>query len=358
MMLDMAQPFWFQFLKFLSQFFRRLSRVTEGVTESGTLLYTKSKFAPTQPSHNRIRKFFEFGGETVPFSEEDKLTIKKQCNANPNVPSLILLGFKPAASIPFYHLLKNPYLVYPNDEACRGSADAFAHLHASMLRKKVVGVGELLYRVGAISFLVALFPVEEELEDAGSDEENEDANPRRCQIRPPGMRMVRIPFEDEIRAVAADEATQRFSSTGVDAASEALVEAASQLVEQQTINAEIGEDFENPAVEKYWDYMEVVALGEGLKVGRSFDTDLNESIIMQKAGDEIEQFGSLLPDDVAVEKKRKAKALENDDTGIDWIALWREEGLSRCKVPELKMFLGSRGEPKTGRKDEVFMHCK
>ena len=174
MMLDMVQSFWFQFLKFLSQFFRRLSRVTEGVTESGTLLYTKSKFAPTQPSHNRIRKFFEFGGETVPFSEEDKLAIKKQCNANPNFPSLILLGFKPAASIPFYHLLKNPYLVYPNDEACRGSADAFAHLHASMLRKKVVGVGELLYRVGAISFLVALFPVEEELEDAGSDEENED----------------------------------------------------------------------------------------------------------------------------------------------------------------------------------------
>lgn len=246
--------------------------------------------------------------------------------------------------------------MYPNDEACRGSADAFAHLHASMLRKNVVGLGEFLYRVGAISFLVALFPVEEEMEVVGSDEEEEGENPRRRQIRPPGMRMVRIPFEDEIRAIAADEATQTYSSTGVDVASEALVEVAFKLVERQHINAEIGEDFENPAVEKYWDYIEALALEEGTKAGRSFDTELNESIIMKRAGGEIEQFCSLLPDNAAVEKKRKAKVLENDDTGIDWVSLWRNEGLSQCKVPQLKTFLGSRGEPKTGRKDEVSRH--
>ena len=286
----------------------------------------------------------------MPFSEDDKLAIKNQCNANPDYPSLILLGFKPAASVPFYHLLKNPYLAYPNDEACRGSADAFAHLHASMLRKNVVGVAEFLFRAGAISFLVALFPVEEDL--AATDKDEDEDNDL-LQRRPPGLRMVRIPFADEVRGVATDEATHTFSSTGVDVASKALVEAALKLVERQQLNAEIGEDFENPAVEKYWDYIEALALEEGKKAGRTFDTELDESIVLKRAGSEIERFSFLLPDDVALEKKRKAKVLENDNTGIDWVALWHDDGLSQCKVPQLKTFLGSRGEPKTGKKDEV-----
>jgi len=326
---------------------RRLSRITEGVTENGDLLYKKSKFAPTQPNHNLMRKFFEFGGEMVPITEDDKMAIKKQCNANSEFPSLILLGFKPAESIPFYHVLKHPYFVYPNESVCQGSAEAFAHLHASMLRRNVVGIGEFLFRPTAISYLVALLPLAEEFET----EEDEDGggDPVTRQLRPPGMRVVRIPFEDELRPVVADDATETFQSTGEDVAPEPLVEAAVKLVEKQQLNAELGYDFQNPAVEKYWDYVESIALEDGVKAGRKFDTEMSEEDILELAGDEIEKFSALLPEDIVAEKKRKAKILEVDDTGIDWETV----DLSKCRVPELKKKLGAHGEKKSGNKTEV-----
>lgn len=329
--------------------FRRLTRLTEGITDDGRSLYQKSKFAPTQPNHKLMRKFFEFGGEHVPISEEDKATIKKQCNACPDFPGLILLGFKPADSIPCHHILKSPYFVYPNDDTCRGSADAFAHLHTSMLRKNVVGIGEFLYRTTAFSFLVAFFPLEEEL----VTEEDEDGRPYTRQVRPPGMRVVRVPFEDEVRAIASDDATETFQSTGVDVAPEELVEAAVKLVEKQTINAELGEDFQNPAVENYWDYVESVALGEGKKAGRKFDTEIDKDAVLKHAGAEIETFSALLPEDIIPEKKRKARAIEPDDTGIDWETVYAEGNLSKCRVPELKKKLGAHGEQKTGVKADV-----
>jgi len=323
--------------------------MTEAMSESSILLYQKSKFAPFQPNHKLMRKFFEFGGEQIPFSEKDMVAIKKQCNANPDFPSLLLLGFKPASAIPFHHILKHSYFVYPNDEACRGGADAFAHLHASMLRKNVVAIGEFLYRTTAISYLVALFPLKEEF----TIEEDDDGKEYRRQIRPPGLRVVRIPFEDEVRAIAPDDATETFQSTGVDVAPEALVEAAVKLVEKQSIKAELGEDFENPAVEKYWDYVESVALEDGMKAGRKFDTEMDEEVVLKHAGAEIEMVAALLPEDIKEEKKRKAKAMEPDDSGIDWESVYAEGTLSKCRVPDLKKMLGANGEKKSGNKAEL-----
>ena len=104
-----------------------------------------SGFSGTAPVAE-IRYFAPFACERVPMTKEDVLEIKRSSNADPGGASLILLGFKPVGSIPAAHTLENSYLVYPNDEKVVGSTVAFANLHAAMLRKKVLAIGELLTR--------------------------------------------------------------------------------------------------------------------------------------------------------------------------------------------------------------------
>ena len=111
---------------------------------------------------DRIRTYIELGGERIPMSKKDKMGINMAGNAN-NAKSLILLGFKDRNSVPFTHTLEATYFVYPNDKGVEGSSSAFAHLHAAMLRKHVVAIGELLTRKTSAARLVAMSPLEEEL---------------------------------------------------------------------------------------------------------------------------------------------------------------------------------------------------
>ena len=61
-------------------------------------------------------------------------------------PGLTILGFKSRSSVPFYHSITSTYLILPSDSDVLGSANAFAQLRASMLRKNVVAIGEVLHR--------------------------------------------------------------------------------------------------------------------------------------------------------------------------------------------------------------------
>ena len=83
--------------------------------------------------------------------------IRRKSNANKGTASLILVGFKPIASMPRL-TFQNSYFAYPNEEKVTGSGDAFAALLASMLRKEVIAIGELLLRATASSRLVAIVP--------------------------------------------------------------------------------------------------------------------------------------------------------------------------------------------------------
>ena len=109
---------------------------------------------------DRWRYFVDFGGERVDMAPADKVALKKSANANSDFASLILLGFKEKHSVPISHRLEQTYYAYPSEERTEGSVPAFAHLHASMLRKGVLAIGELLSRVSATSRLVAMWPLE------------------------------------------------------------------------------------------------------------------------------------------------------------------------------------------------------
>lgn len=277
-------------------------------------------------------------------TKEEVLAIKQASNANAEQASIILLGFKPIDSIPMTHILESTYFVYPNDEKVVGSVEAFAGLHAAMMRNKVIAVGELLTRVNTTSRLVALYP---QAEFARPDDG--------YQIAPPGMNVVVLPYEDDVRAMEVDAG---------DTASEEAVEKAMDLVRnQKLVDVELGQSFVNGALNEFWRYIESVALETPMPPKEEYDTELNEEDILEAAGQQIEGFRDALCEDVKEEKKRaskKRKASEpiEDDTGIDWVDLFNNDELAGCKVDQLKKYLRSIGARVSGRKEELLLRVR
>ena len=297
-------------------------------------------------------------------------------------PGLTILGFKPRGSIPWYHCIVKTYLIFPNDKDVKGSENAFMHLHASMIRKNVLAVGEALHRESSQSRLVAIYPFEE------------------TDHLPPGMYVKSLPFEDDMRQVAPDAASVEFnlqrehqkarignsdgtlpdkhnsSNTGINEfceenalfsksddknkgniASEELVSAAMNLMSRQGISSvEIGEDFENAALTEFYSYLKSVAF-DTAKEENNYDTILDKDAILKIAGKEIEAFCSCLPIDIERPKysnsRKRVRKTVPDDSGIDWIERYRMDELGTCKVDQLKKYLRSVGLPTSGRKDDL-----
>ena len=306
---------------------------------------TNTVTAPT----DRFRYFCRFGGEKIPINLQDKEALKKGANANHEFASLVLIGFRPKDSIPIPHVLRGAYFAYPAEERTEGSLTAFAHLHASMLRKGVLAVGELLTRVTSTSRLVAMWPLEEEAEEMDFGD-----HILLNQKRPPGMMILSLPFEDEVRHLGTDAAVQALhEGGGTGIASEEVVKVAMKLIEKQTlVDVEIGEDFENARLVKFWDYVEHKALEQPLSAAKEFDTVLDEDAVTEFVGKEIAELAIALPEDVKPEPKKRK--LEPDDSGVDWETFYREGRLSDCKVPELKKKLRSLGE-KTGGNKQILI---
>jgi hypothetical protein len=106
--------------------------------------------------------------------------------------------------------------------------------------------------------------------------------------------------------------------------------------------------------------VERVALDEGKKKEKVYDTEINVEQVLQRAGAEIDAFAALLPADVVATKKRKAPAAAKaaaaakpkvkDTTGIDWAEAYRTDTLLQFKNDELKVKLKSLGEAVGGTK--------
>lgn len=220
------------------------------------------EYQKSQTSMQRFRQFFHFANELVPITPNDMKKINQNANGG-YAPGLTILGFKPMDSIPSYHSISKTFIVFPNDTDVKGSINAFMHLHATMLRKNVLAMGEALHRETSQSRLVAVYPFEE------------------TEHLPPGMYVKSLPFEDDMRRIVPDAASIEFDLpkelaarkfvgeypdnhgsntkelfdsddknhvTG-NIASEELIDAAMNLMNRQSIkSAEIGEDFENSAL--------------------------------------------------------------------------------------------------------------
>jgi hypothetical protein len=315
----------------------------------------------------RFRTFYNFADELIPMQAEDMKCIVRLANGDYK-PGLTLLGFKPRDSIPFFHSIQGPYIIYPNDKIVQGSTMAFAQLHAAMLRKNVVAIGEVQHRAYLQSRLVAVYP----LEKSSIEEETG---------KPAGMLVLKLPFEDDIRTIAQDEASKQVELTVNDdnkvsshdggkpeltepvssvqferdgesvfesVALQELVTAAMKMIARLTVNKDADlVVVPNDAMDDFYSYLKSVALDlPHEKVGR---LEIDESILSSKAINAIDNFFSLLPEDRPARKKstagsKRARELPSDPTGIDWKSLYEEDKLTLCKNEELKACLRSLGK--------------
>mmetsp|Transcript_11578 Transcript_11578/g.25067 ORF Transcript_11578/g.25067 Transcript_11578/m.25067 type:complete len:773 (+) Transcript_11578:166-2484(+) len=287
---------------------------------------------------DRLRYYTEFGGTRVPMSKDEVDLMKQKANANEEVHSLILNGFKPIHSLPKLNF-QNTYLAYPNEEKVIGSRSAFTALHAAMLRKQVWAVGELLLRAKkATSRLVAMVPQAEERDE-------EDGT----QISPPGIILYSLPFEDDIRAI--DEGNG-------DTADETLVNKAVELIRhQQMRGVDWGASFENPALTDFWNYIESIAIDIPLQQSENA-LDVDPDAILANARAQIEDLEMSLPEDEVKTTTRKRKAPTVDDSGVNWRELYDTDGVKGCSMATLKKYLGSVGEKVSGKKDELVERVK
>lgn len=329
-----------------------LSRETERVTQTiikdtGEVVKTSGGGEVGVESSfglNRILHFANFGMDRVLISPNDVALVKKASSPGTGTASLIILGFKPQDAIPITSTVDKTYFIYPTDERGEGSIDAFANLHAAMLRRNVVAIGEMLNRVTSGSRIVAIFPqAEQKVMEDGYEE----------QITPPGMVVVNLPFEDDVRKMEPD-------SSAIIAA-EHIVEEAVDLVRHQKIESiEFGINFENASIAKFWRYVEAVALETTIPAKEEHETELNEVEVLNAAGAQIEAFRNSLPRDVKIEKKpkdgplkRKAVEVFDDESGLDWVRLYSSGSISTCKVDDLRSYLKSVGTRTGGRKGDL-----
>ena len=343
----------------------------------------------SQPGMQRFRQFFNLANELILVTPEDLEAMNKDANGG-YASGLTILGFKSRDSIPFYHTISKTFLIYPNDADVKGSENAFMNLHAAMLRKNVLAVGEALLRESSQSRLVAIYPFVE------------------TDHLPPGMYVNYLPFEDDMRSVVPDAAsiefheqkqrrTRKFDgcelphsnrpesnndagikqeesnevkyddvlfsqnddqniATGIISSAE-LVNAAINLIGRQSISsAEIGEDFENAALIEFFSYLKSIAF-DTIKEENNYDTLVNRDVISKIAGEQIRAFDSLLPMDTKQPKgstsRKRTRKIVPDDSGIDWIELYRTDEIESCTIHSLKKYLRSVGLPISGRKDDL-----
>lgn len=293
---------------------------------------------------DRVMSYVDFGGERVLMSDEDKTILKQASNANSEFASLILLGFKDEASIQVTDIMEQAYFAYPNDDRVKGSRGAFAHLHASMMRKGVLAIGEMLSRKTSTSRQVAIWAIPESVDEESG-----------FVTRPPGMMIVELPFEEEVRDIGVDAAVRERTMNGIDLASPEVADVFATMVEKQSFtNIRIGENFENANLTMFWDYVEHVALGLPIPPKpEECDIVPDEEAISKLVANEVELVVSLLPEDVKPEKAGAKRHLEPDDP--EWETVYRKGEFEKCFNDDLKKKLKSFNEKVTGKKVDLVL---
>lgn len=308
----------------------------------------QKKAEKAQSGLDKIGRFCRLKSKDfVPMDQDEVAQIKRQSNLCGDFASLVLMGFKPREEFPVHYNLKS-YFAYPDDKVVEGSVEAFAHLHQSMIKKNVVGIGELLSRRSGTSKLVSITAFRADFDD-------EDELEQKC---PPGWLVSQLPFENELNECVGDLSTQE----GFEVPSE--VKSATAAVVSKLFNT-YGDDwdvatnsFANPYLQRYWDYLEAKALQKDLPM----EDDERYVLAHPEEEDEMEELRQLaealnaaLPEDAP--KPSKKRTLKADDN-TNWAAEMKGGKLELYTCADLKEALAEFGKKKTGKKEILIQRLK
>lgn len=281
-----------------------------------------------------ILKYQLYGDRKVYFSKEDMRTVKFV-----DSPGLTLIGFKPTSELQAYHNLKNPYFIFPNDKAIKGSTTLFHALLKSMHKLGKMAICRLIYRERSNPYFVAVLPQPEELDVAGR------------QLTPPGMHMIFLPYADDIRNPPVPTSA---------IADEAMVLQAKKVVKSLTVFGKgkkfENDSFKNPSLQLHYNVLQALALDEDLPETVE-DTTLPDVAGIAEFNDVLEAFNnavglSNLAPAVGNKRKRPNKKYVGpvDSADIDFKILAGTGTLGSLTMNQLKEFMTSVGLKKSGKK--------
>mmetsp|Transcript_18613 Transcript_18613/g.42529 ORF Transcript_18613/g.42529 Transcript_18613/m.42529 type:complete len:337 (-) Transcript_18613:203-1213(-) len=169
--------------------------------------------------------------------------------------------------------------------------------------------------------------------------------------------LIELPFRDDVRLSREAEKSQP--------APQETVEAMRDLVRHQSLgNLHWGENFVNPALREFWEYVEKLALGSPSSAyaqgecDDGDDTELDEEAVLAAAGPQVQRLTEILEqieeDEGKETGRRKKLSVEDwDGDNIDWEKLVAENRLEECTADLLRCYLGVIGEKRSGNKSAL-----
>lgn len=261
-----------------------------------------------------------------------------------------LIGFKPLSALQQWHNLREPTFMYPDEKSLPGSTVAFIALHGTMLDQDKFAVAGAVLGPKAPPRLYALLPIEETID--GFD----------MQIDPPGIQMIQLPFQDDVRTPETDPSFIGHSRPQAD---DAAVDAAAEMIQQLQLTEYFSGCCPNPNLQRHYKVLEEMAMGDDPSE-QTPDDDYSEPdpVLFENAAPAIQSFkdsvygkGYTADVDPAAPKGAKRKATDDaaqaEAAETDWKALVEADGLKKMTVPDLKVYLKAHGLPVSGKKADI-----
>ncbi|KAM3142080.1 hypothetical protein pb186bvf_005734 [Paramecium bursaria] len=241
---------------------------------------------------NQVQTYVMLGNEKVPLSKDQMSQIKSF-----EKPSLTLIGFKDIKSLKDYHNIRTAYFLYPDEEHVTGSSQFCDALIDQMINKKRLAIVRLTPRKGSQVKFCALIPQIEKYDDDHFQ-------------TPPGFHLIFLPYADDIRPVP----DVNWEGTEV---SRDGVNTAKILVNALTIQDFDCSNFEDPAIQKFYTYLQGTALGEQ-NIEEPEDLLQPDYLGMQRYRDIVDLFKNTISMESGVDKQvQKRRGRQNQAQKIE-----------------------------------------
>ncbi|KAI9852584.1 MAG: ATP-dependent DNA helicase II subunit 1 [Thelocarpon superellum] len=317
----------------------------------GTTLQTAGD--TTRPvEKGEIRKAYKFGGEQVVFTPDEITSLRSFGD-----PVIRILGFKPMSALPIWASLKQSTFIYPSEEDFIGSTRVFSALHQKLLQDDKMGVAWFVARKNAAPVIAALVPGAEKLGEYGE------------QVMPPGLWLIPLPFEDDIR---------QNPETILVQSPDSLVDLMRTVIQQlQLPKAQYSpERYPNPALQWHYRILQAMALDEDIPEKPEDRTVPKYKQIDKRAGEYVLEWGRELEQQYRLWQKEhgsgrvgEKRALPIQEGGMlkrpktttssesvndeEMRRHFDRHAVDKLKVPALKAWLETKHMSIVGKKAEL-----
>ena len=282
-----------------------------------------------------LKLTFNYGGRSVEFAQEEVNELKTLGETG-----LSLLYFAPRSKLNLisHHLNKSTF-VFPDESQVKGSSALFLSLIEELETQEKVAICRYVARRGTFPRFVALVPQAERIDEAG------------FQVRSAGLHLVPLPFAEEIRHLEFSDQDNPASAEAIDKAKDII----GKLILGDAFNPD---NYDNPAIQKFYAYLQALALNEE-DVEPIVDCTLPDTeMIDRRINQMVQDVQNLLGLTNAVErpKERKRKAVFEEDAPAEKPSveqLAKSGTLDELTVSDMKEFLTSIGERPKRLKAEV-----